>query len=94
MIRQIMRVVSCGAVQQVASQKAEGGMLSKRQMVLQEIGGKFEDQFVGTLLGNLAVCEFQPGETVAAAVRFSAREYNGQVYQDIIITDLVRLKGF
>lgn len=86
-----MQVVSCGEVQQVASQKAEGGMLSKRQVVLQEIGGKYEDQVVGVTLGNLAMCQFYPGEIVMAAIRFQAREHNGQIYQDVVINDLIKI---
>ena len=91
LMKQVMRVVSCGELQQVPSQKAEGGMLCKRQIVLQEIGGKYEDQVVGVMLGNLAQCQFYPGEVVIAALRLSVREYNGQMYQDIIVSDLVTM---
>lgn len=45
------------------------------------------------MLGNLAQCRFYAGELVAAALRFTTREYNGQVYQDIVVTDIVKIKN-
>ena len=30
-------------------------------------------------------------DVVAVSLRFSTREYNGQVYQDILVTDIVLL---
>ena len=57
----------------VQSQKAEGGQVSMCNVVLQELGGKFENQYV------------------AASLRFSTREYNGQTYQDIVVNEIVKL---
>ena len=31
------------------------------------------------------------GELVAVTLRFTTREYNGQVYQDILVTDIEKL---
>jgi len=59
--------------------------------VLQEPGGKYEDSYVGTLLGNVALCRFYPGDLVVAALRFQHREYQGNVYQDIIVQDIVKV---
>ena len=59
--------------------------------MLQELGGKFEDQFVGALLGGAAQCRYCQGDVVAASLRFSAREYNGAVYQDVLVTEIVPL---
>ena len=66
----------------------------KRNIVLQEMGGKYENQYVATMLGNLALCKFYPGDVVAVTMRFSTREYNGQVYQDILLTDLYKFNWF
>ena len=52
---------------------------------------KFENQFVGAMLGNAAQCKFYPGDVVAASLRFSTRDYNGATYQDILVTDIVKL---
>lgn len=87
----MMRVVSCGELQQIPSQKAEGGMFSKRQIVLQGIGGKYEDQVVGVMLGNLAQCQFDAGEVVMAVLRLSVREYNGQMYQEVTVNELIAI---
>ena len=94
----ILKVVQQGEAFAVQSQKAEGGQTMKCNIVLQELGGKFEDQYVGAMLGNLATCKFYPGDVVAASLRFSTRDYpstgSGQVratYQDILVTDIVKL---
>lgn len=76
----------------VQSQKSENGQVMKSNIVLQELGGKYENQYVAAMLGNLAQCRFSPGDIVVATLRFSTREHNGAMYQDILITDVVKLK--
>lgn len=65
----------------------QNGQMQKSTIVLQEIGGKYEDSYVASLLGNQV--KFYPGDYVWAALRFTAREYNGSSYQDITIQDIV-----
>ena len=77
----------------VSSQKAEGGQLPKCNIVLQEIGGKFENSYVATILGDQARIRFEKDELVIAALRFSTREYNGQVYQDIVVNEILKNKN-
>lgn len=86
----ILRVVSSGAITSVKSEKAEGGILNKRQLVLQELGGKYEPTYVVTALGNLATLEFHEGDIVIATLRFQSREFNGQNYMDIVATELIK----
>ena len=88
----IMRVVKQGETFLVDSQKSEGGKLAKCNIVLQEMGGKYENQYAAAMLGNAAQCKFYPGDLVVATLRFTAREYNGQVYQDILVTDIEKVK--
>ena len=38
----ILRVVKCGECFTVKSEKSEGGVLNKRTLVLQELGGKYQ----------------------------------------------------
>ena len=85
----ILRVVQCGEMISVKSEKSEGDMLNKRQLVLQELGGKYEPCYVVSALGNLATLEFQEGDLVIVTMQFRAREFNGQVYQDIVATELI-----
>ena len=75
----------------VQSQKAEGGQVSMCNVVLQELGGKFENQYVATILGEQAKMRFEFNDLVVAALRFSTREYNGQTYQDIVVSEIVRI---
>ncbi len=87
----IFRVVKSGELFSVATEKVEGGSLSKRILVLQEFGsGKYGDHFVVSVLGNLATLNFEEGDVVIASLRFQYREYNGQVFQDITANELVR----
>ena len=88
----IMRVVQQGEAFAVQSQKAESGQTMKCNIVLQEMGGsKYENQYAASMLGNMAGCRFSPGDLVVVALRFSTREYNGAVYQDILVTDIAKI---
>ena len=60
-------------------------------IVLQELGGKYENSYVATMFGEQARRRFEAGELVAAALRFTTREYNGQMYQDVTVNEIVRL---
>ena len=98
----ILRVVRQGEAFGVQSAKAEGGSIQKCNIVLRELGGSrsaeghlqgktFENEFVCAMLGNLAACKFYEGDVVAATLRFSTHEYQGQVFQEILATDIVKL---
>ena len=88
----ILKVVKQGEAFMVDSQKAEGGKLAKCNILLQEMGGKYENQYAATMLGNLAQLRFLEDDMVAARLRFTTREYNGQVFQDILVTDIFKLR--
>ena len=65
----------------VQSSKQESGSLQKCNIVLRELGGsKYENEYVCTMLGNLALCRFYEGDVVAATLRFSTHEYQGQTF--------------
>ena len=87
----IFRVVQQGQAFAVQSQKAEGGQLMKCNIVLQEMGGKFENQYVAAMLGNLALFKLQPGDVVAATLRFATHQFEDRVFQDVLVTDLYKL---
>lgn len=90
MTERILRVVKCGERFSVKSEKAEGGSLDKRNLVLQELGGKYEPSYVVSALGNLASLEFQEGDLVIATLKFQHREYNGQTFMDVTATELIK----
>ena len=87
----ILKVLKCGELFSVKSEKTEGGSLNKRNLVLQELGGKYENQYVVSALGAQAAVELKEGNLVIATLRFQSREYNGQAFQDIIATELIIL---
>ena len=75
----ILKVVRQGEAFSVPSQKSESGQIQKCNIVLRELGGsKYENEFVCSVLGNLAECRFYEGDVVAATLRFSTHEYQGQ----------------
>ena len=90
-MKKFFRVIAQSEPFAVQSQKAEGGQISKCNIVLQELGGKFENSYVATILGEQANMRFAKDELVVASLRFSTREYNQQVYQDILISEIVKL---
>ena len=87
-MKQLMKVVAQGEPFAVQSQKAESGQVMKCNIVLQEVGGKYEDTYVAAMLGQLASCKFYAGELVYAVLR-----YNGQVFQDILAVELIKMKN-
>ena len=90
MTERILRVVKSGECFTVKSEKSEGGVLNKRTLVLQELGGKYEPTYVVSALGPQATLEFQEGDLVIATLRFSSREYNGQMFMDVVATELIK----
>ena len=73
-------------------EQSESGSLQKCTIVLRELGGsKFENEYVCTMLGNLAGCRFYDGDVVAATLRFSTHEYQGQAFQEVLATDIVKI---
>jgi hypothetical protein len=88
----ILKVVRQGEAFSVQSSKQEGGQIQKCNIVLKELGGKFENEFVCAMLGNLAACRFDEGDVVLATLRFSTHEYQGQTFQEILVTELVKVK--
>ena len=99
----ILRVVRQGEAFSVQSSKSDTGSIQKCNIVLRELGGRstegrlqgktFENEYVCAMLGNLAACKFYEGDVVAATLRFSTHEYQGQVFQEILATDVVKVKG-
>ena len=89
----ILRVVRQGETFSVQSSKQESGQIQKCYIVRRELGGsKYENEYAGTMLGNLAGCRFYEGDVVIATLRFSTHEYQNQVFQEILATDVVKLK--
>lgn len=88
-----LKVTKIGELFSVKSEKSETGQLAKRNLVLRELGGsKYENEYAVSVLGNEATKELKEGDVVIATLRFQAREYNGQVFQDITASEIVKLK--
>ena len=88
----LLRVVRQGEAFSVQSSKQESGSLLKCNIVLRELGGsKFENEYGCAMLGNLAACRFYEGDVVAATLRFSTHEYQGQTFQEVLATEIVKV---
>ena len=88
--------------QPVAVEKQDGSTIQKGTIVVQEIGGKYDESYAATLLGNLATTKFTPGDIVWVALRFQAKDYHPKVngvpdttrteyLQDIMVQDIVKV---
>ena len=89
----ILKVVRQGEAFSVQSAKAETGTIQKcnivlRDIVLRELGGKFENEYVCAMLGSLAGRKFSEGDLVVATMRFSTHEYQGQTFQEILASEI------
>ena len=78
-----MRVVQQGETFAVQSQKSENGQLMKCNIVLQEMGGKFENQYVATMLGNMATFKLAPGDV------FPSRKAASNSSEMVILCSLI-----
>jgi len=87
----ILKVVRQGEAFSVQSTKQESGSIQKCNIVLKELGSKFENEYVCAMLGNMAACRFYEGDIVIATLRFSTHEYQGQTFQEILATDIVKV---
>ena len=90
-MKQIFKVVAQSDTFAVPSQKAEGGQVNKCNIILQDVGGKYENSYVAAVLGEQANIRFMRDDLVVASLRFSTREYNGQTYQDIVVTEIIKI---
>ena len=91
MEKKILRVVRQGDTFSVQSKNIDNGQIQKCNIVLKELGGKFENEYVCAMLGNLAACRFYEGDVVVATLRFSTHEYQGQTFQEVLATEIVKL---
>jgi len=70
--------------------KKDGTTCQKQIINLREMGGKYEDQYAVTWLGDKPL-NLNEGATIVASLRFSVRTYEGQDYQDITLQEYVVL---
>jgi hypothetical protein len=71
---------------EVPSQKAENGKLTKRLVVLRDMGERYGDCIVASVLGDMAKDEMLKEEDVViSSIRLSVHEHNGQTYQDAVV---------
>ncbi len=87
----ILRVVQQTAPISVPSSKSEDGQVWKCTIVLQELGGRYADTYVATMLAGSPQGQLNAGDFVAVNLRCSAHEHEGRYYQDVLATDIVKL---
>ena len=91
MVTKILKVVAQGEPSYVPSKKSENGQVAKCVIQLKALGGDYEDEFICTMFGNLALCKFATENVVVATLRFQTHDVNGTLYQDIVATDIVNI---
>ena len=85
-MKEIFKVVSQSEPTTIRRQ--DGSQINKSIIVLQEIGGQYENTYAAVLLGNQG--KYSKGDLVCCALRFNAREYNDSIFQDVVIKDIVK----
>lgn len=88
MVTKLLKVVAQTETVYVPSKKTNNGQLAKSMIRLKELGGEYEDEYVCTMFGNLALSKFSVGEMVIASLRFQTHESNGSFFQDVVANDL------
>ena len=73
--------------------QTQNGMTNKALVVLRCAGGRNSEGFVGTAFGIVAGKPLAVGTVVVADVHFNTHEYDGKVYQDVNIFDLMPLNS-
>ncbi len=71
--------------------KVSDRQMWKCNIVLREVGGLQADEFVATLSDSDAQTTFRQTELVVASLRFDTHVYQGRTYQDVSVTDIVKL---
>lgn len=90
MTTQIYKVAAQG--QPATIERQDGSTLQKCDITLQEFGERGEyGKVAATLIGPHALRRWQPGDTVAARLRYTTHDYEGRAYQDITVTDIIKL---
>lgn len=86
----LFRVVAQGEATRV--EKQDGTVLERCPITLQVLGERGDfGRYAATLLGGKASFRFQPGDVVAASLRFTTHDYEGRSYQDVTVADIIKL---
>ena len=83
-MQSLFKVVSQSAAVTIDT---KNGPKQKSTVVLQETGDKFADSYVASLFGNQV--QLYPGDLVWAVLRFATREWNGSIYQEITLQEVI-----
>ena len=67
----ILKVVKCGEMFTVKSEKSENGQLNKRNLVLKELGGKYENEYAVAVLGSAATLQFYENDELKYEMCFA-----------------------
>ena len=73
--------------------QTQNGMTSKAQVVLRCPGGRNAEGFVGTAFVAVAAQHLEKGTIVVADIHFYTHDYDGKVFQDVNIFDLMPMKA-
>lgn len=87
----ILKVIAQTEPVYVQSKKNKNNVIPKCSICLRELGSDYEDEYQCTLLGDLALCRFEPDDIVFASLRFTTHEINGVWYQKIVVKEIVKI---
>lgn len=100
MTTEIFRVIQCGDPETYTGANGQQGNV--RQLMLQQMGTyqnpaeqaqRLPNALIVHTYGNLALCQFYPGDIVVAAIRFEAKAgKDGRWWQEVTAADIVKIR--
>lgn len=68
-----------------------GQQTTKCYIRLRELGGRYADEYVCIMMGEMAERRFAPGTMVAASLRFTVREAEGRLYPNVFVNEIAKI---
>jgi len=68
----------------------DGGQTQRCSVILKELGGQYENEYLCTLYGNAATANYNDS-LVVAKLSFRTHNHEGVTYQDINIQEIQKL---
>lgn len=90
-MKEVFKVWRTGVLEQFPSTREQGKMVKKQILVLQDLAGSYGNSYAVTCLGDTVIDGIKPNDLVVAELRFSIREHDGRIYQDIYVQGLTKL---
>lgn len=91
-MKNLFIVQKVGPMESIVSVREPDKTIQRQTLVIRSLDGNISDSFVSTCMGSSIVPGIQPGNIVAASLKFSTSVFNGRDYQDCICREMIIIK--